>query len=192
MRKEKMLAQHYGIILSVIAALLLCTSCTGINQKQLDLDPIFAETQKMSDFISRQRTEFFQQKDAYIKTRNHNHLERMREMTELMRDELERAQYFQQNTRYYRKGMDYERWKSAEYTYTLCHTTLCEMMLVTGEMHMIYWDKEYAAALFTAVVTGFENETISACVDKAKSFLQEMEESGLYAASKKSEIQAIH
>lgn len=185
-------SRYFITFLTVIGALLLCTSCTGVNQKQLALDPVFAETQKMSDFISRQRTEFYQQKDAYVKSRNHNHLERMREMTELMGDELERAQYFQQNTKYYRKGMDYERWKSAEYTYNLCRTTLCEMMLVTGEMHMIYWDKEYAAALFTAVVSGFQSEDMSGHVNQAKLFLQELEESKLIASSKKSEIQEVN
>ncbi len=187
-----MLSRYFTTCLSVIGVLFLCTACTGITEKQLALDPVFTETEKINNFVSLERSEFFRFKDEYIKTRQADHLERMSELMELMRDELEHAEYFQKNYRYYRKGIDYERWKSAQNTYRLCRKTLCEMMLATGELHMMHGNREYAVALFNAVVSGFEDKEFSGYVDQAREFLQEIEEARLYASSKKPVIREGH
>ncbi len=187
-----MLSRYFTACLSVVAALFLFTACTGITQKQLDLDPVFTETEKINTFVYLERSEFFQLKEAYVTTRETAHLDRMSELMELMREELERAEYFQQNYRYYHKGIDYERWKSAGNTYKLCRKTLCEMMLDIGELQMLYADRETAAALFAAVVSQFEGEDLSGYVDRARYFLQEIKEAGLYASSKNPALQEVH
>jgi len=171
-------------ILSALAVLFFCTACTGINEKQLALDPVVSTTGNMRQFVTQQRREFFQLKDAYLKTKQPAHLARMSEIMELMRDELERAEYFQKNNRYYRSGLDHERWKSAERIYELCRKSLCEMMIVAGELHMNNGDSQYAAALFRAVVDGFEpGEDIAVYVEQANLFVQKLNKSDLYAKS---------
>jgi|GEM_PF-5996323 len=170
----------------VVTVLFLCTACTGISEKQLALDPIIVETQRAHDFVLSKYSEFSQLKNEYAKSKQAAYLERMSELMELVRDELERAEYFQNNYRYYRKGIDYGRWKSAGDTFSLCRKTLCEMMLGIGELHMVHGDKEYAAALFAAVVSGFEEEEISRYVERARTLLREMEQEGFCAASIKS------
>lgn len=170
-----------GLVVSV--ALFLGTACTGLNEKQLAQDPVFTETQKMSRFVSGQRAAFEQLQAAYLTSHDSVHLARMGEIMELMRDELERADYFQKNNRYYRTGLDYERWKSAETTYTLSQKTLCEMMLVTGKLHMKYGNREYAADLFNAVAFGFEGENVSGYIEQANILLREGKNVDLYANS---------
>lgn len=170
------------ICLSVLAVLFLCTGCTGINEQQLANDPVISTTENMRQFLVQQRREFFQLKEAYGKRDYSFYLDRMTEIMELVRDELERAEYFQKNNRYYRTGLDYERWKSADRTYELSRKYLCEMMVATGELHMTSGDKEYATALFRAVVDGFEpGEDIAVYVDKANLYVRELNKAGLYA-----------
>lgn len=191
---EKMIVRLSSVAmwLPVIAALLLCTACTGINEKQRSFDPVVIETQRMRDVISVERADFFFLMNEYGKNRERAHLERMSELMELVRDELERAEYFQKNQRYYRKGIDYERWKSAGETFDLCRKTLCEMMLATGELHMTYGDREYGIALLNAVASGFEGEDVAGYVDQARDFLQKVGKEEFPALPKKTAFQAEH
>lgn len=170
--------------LSVLAVLFLCTACTGINEKQLADDPVISTTDNIHQFVMQQRREFFQLKEAYAKRDYSFYLDRMSEIMELVRDELERAEYFQKNNRYYRSGLDFKRWQSAEQAFAASRKILCEMMVATGEVHMINGDKEYAAALFRAVVSGFEpGEDIAVYVDQAHLYVQELKKADLYAQS---------
>lgn len=168
----------------MLAVLFLCTACTGISEKQITLDPVISTTNNMWQFVARERREFFQLREAYLKSKMPTHLARMSEIMELVRDELERAEYFQKNNRYYRSGLDHERWKNAQRTYEFCRKSLCEMMIATGELHMKSGDKQYAAALFRAVVDGFEpGEDIAVYVEQANLFVQKLNKADLYARS---------
>ncbi len=168
-------------LLSVLAVLFFCTACTGINEKQVALDPVIATANGIRQLVMLRKQEFLQLKDAYAKTKQPSHLARMGEIMELVRDELERAEYLQKNNRYYRAGLDHERWRSAERTYAFCRKSLCEMMVVTGELHMTDGDKEYAAALFRAVVDGFEpGDDIASYIEQANAFMQGANGADLY------------
>ena len=58
------------------------------------------------------------------------------------------------------------------------------MMIITGELHMNNGDSQYAAALFRAVVDGFEpGEDIAVYVEQANLFVQKLNKSDLYAKS---------
>lgn len=172
--------------------LVLCASCTGLNQKELANDPVIKETERINTFLSVERTQFFQLQRAYLSSHKAAHLERMAEIMELIRDELERADYFHKYNRYYRTGMDHQRWKKAQETYSRCRDILCEMMLVLGQLHLEKGDKEYAQALFNTVVHGFDSDEIPGFVRLANRYLQEMQDSKQYAASDKSVHKEIH
>ncbi len=188
-----LLSRNFTWCLSIITALYLLTACAGISEKKLTLDPVFAETEKINTAVSLKRSEFTQLKNEYALTQQAINLDRMSELVRIVSGELERAEYFQQNYKYYRKGLDYERWKSAGNTYRLCRKTLCEMMLDTGKLQMQHADREEnAAALFNAVVSEFEDEEFSGYVAQAKDYLQRIEKARLYAASKNPVSQEVH
>lgn len=170
-----------GILIAAVA--IMVTSCTGVTDNQLALDPIFAEADTLRTSITLNRAEFSQLKNEYILTLDDTHLYRMNELMKLVREDLKFADFFHQYSKYYHKGIDHERWKIADTTYRLGRTTLCEMMLDTGELQFLYaGDMAGAAGNLRAVVSEFPEKGFSGYVAKAKMYLQEIEKAGLHAA----------
>jgi TolA-binding protein len=167
--------------LLVIAAVISLSACTGVNEKQFAADPLFAEMDRIENFVRVERLEFFQRKNAYALTGQSEHLDRMTELMGLMSQEVGRAEYFQRNSKYYPQGMDYERWKAVQTTYGMCRATLCEMMLEVGELKMRHGDKDDAVALFGGIVAGFPEKEFSRSVHRAEDFLQQINDAGMYA-----------
>lgn len=167
--------------LLVIAAVFSLTACAGVNEKQLAGDPLFAEMDRIGNFVRVERLEFSERENAYALTGQTGHLDRMTELMGLMSQELGRAEYFQRNNKYYPHGMDYERWKAAREAYGMCRASLCEMMLEVGEMKMRRGDRDDAVALFEGIVAGFPEKELSRYVHHAKDFLHQINEAELYA-----------
>lgn len=180
-----MKSQHAPLYTSMIMALLLCSACTGVNEKQVALDPVISETEKISQFVSQQRTEYDALKKAYLANPKPEYLVRMQLIMALVRDELDRADYFQKNTRYYGKGLDYQRWQVANATYSLNSTTLCEMMVDVGKLHMDQGDKQYAMELLTTVVTSFDDEQTQLSVEQAREYLAALGKNDFIASAAK-------
>lgn len=181
-----MKAQHALYFASMIMALLLCSACTGVNEKQTSLDPVISETKKISQFVSQQRTEYEVLKKAYLANPKPEYLARMQLVMALVRDELDRADYFQKNTRYYGKGLDYQRWQEANAAYLLNQTTLCEMMVDVAKLHMDQGDKQYAMELLTTVVASFDDEQTRGYVDQAREYLAVLGKNDFIASTAKS------
>ena len=159
------------------------TSCTGVNDRQLALDPVITEADRLKKSADLKRAEFLQLEKEYEMTLHPAHLARMEELRKLLREELAIAEYFQKNHKYYRKGIDYERWKRADQALKLYRKTLCEMMLGEAELRMLYEDREKAAALFTDIIQEFDNSEFQGYTDLAENRLRELEKNRLYAAS---------
>lgn len=183
--KMRVHSKYYVTLLCLSALLYTLTACTGISEQQLTLDPTYAKTLRIHNSISLKRSEFHQLQNEYVLDLEDAHLERMSQLMKLVREELLLAEYIKQNNKYYREGIAYERWKLAENTLKLGRKTLCEMMLDTGMLQMLYADKEKASTLFNAVVSEFEEEGFPGYVEQAREFLQEIERAGLYASAKK-------
>lgn len=186
-----MKTQHTLYFASMLLALLLCSACTGVNEKQLTLDPVISETEKISQFVGQQRTEYEALKKAYLANPKPEYLVRMQLVMALVRDELDRADYLQKNTRYYGKGLDYQRWQSANETHRLNRTTLCEMMVDVGKLHMDHGDKQYAMELLTTVVTSFDDEQTQLSVEQAREYLAVLGKNDFIAATKPRERKDI-
>ena len=170
------------LCLHAIVALFLCSACTGLNTHQLAEDPVYSETEKITHMVTRMRVEFFQLEEAYIRRNFSFYLERMSEIMELVRDELERAEYFQKNNRYYRSGLDLKRWQSAELAFATSRRVLCEMMVTTAELNLHQGDKQYAIDLLQTVLNGFEpTYDIAQHIDRSKILLEEIDHAVLYA-----------
>ena len=166
-----MKAPHAPSSTVMILALMLCSACTGVSEKQLTQDPVISETEKTSQFVNQQRTEYDTLYTAYLANPKPEYLVRMRLIMALTRDELDRAEYFQKNSRFYGKGIDHQRWQSAGETYRLNRTTLCEMMVNLGKLHLEHGDHSYGTALLTSVVEGFTEEATRPYVDEAREYL---------------------
>lgn len=160
--------------------LLLVTGCTGINDKQLALDPTYSETERLRESISLYRAEFFHLKNEYILTLHPAHLRRMDELITLVRDDFSYAQYFKKNVIKYHKGIDHKRWQSSQRTYVLAQITICEMLLTTGELQLLYAkDTNSARTYFSKIVSEFGDEAYSAYVERAQMHLDDLD-SGRY------------
>lgn len=108
---------------------------------------------------------------AYLANAKTAYLERMRLTLALTRDELDRSEYFQKNCRFYGKGLDYQRWQSADAAYRLNRRSLCEMMVSLGKLHIEQGDRGYGTELLTRVVEGFTEEATRPYVDEARQYL---------------------
>lgn len=166
-----MKAQHALYSVSMIMALMLFSACTGVAEKQLTHDPVISETEKISRFLSQQRADYEVLHQAYLANPKPDYLVRMRLIMALTRDELDRAEYFQKNSRFYGKGIDHQRWQSAGETYRLNRTTLCGMMVSLGKLHLEHGDQSYGMELLTSVVEGFTEEATRPYVDEAREYL---------------------
>ncbi len=180
-----MKAQHTLYFASMILPLLLCSACTGVNEKQITLDPVISETTKISQLVNQQRKEYEALKKAYLANPKPEYLVRMQLVMSLVRDELDRTDYFQKNTRYYGKGLDYQRWQGANAAYLLNQTTLCEMMVDVAKLHMDQGDKQYAMDLLTTVVAHFDDEHTRGFVDQAREYLAVLGKKDFIAAAAK-------
>ena len=183
-----MRSRFMRLCLHATVALFMCSACTGINTQQLAEDPVYSETEKITQMVTRLRIEFFQLEEAYARRNYSFYLDRMSEIMELVRDEVERAEYFQKSTRYYRSGLDFERWQNAEQAFVTSRRILCEMMATAAEINLYQGDKEYAIDLLQAVIKGFEpTDDIVKHIERSKILLHETDRNALYADTPKSQ-----
>ena len=138
------------------------------------MDPVYVEAERVYDSIALKRAEFNQLEKEYMLTLHPAHLIRMEELTKLVRIELEIAHYLQKNYRYYHKGLDKKRWQINQQIYSLCRTSICQMLLARGELEMLYNDQEKASAIFKDLITEFGDGNYDDYVGLAKSRLLEL------------------
>lgn len=158
--------------------------CTGINDNNLALDPVFSEAARIHKSITLKRSEFLQLEKEYLLTLHPAHLRRMEELMKLLPVDLEIAAYLKKHNRYYRKGIDYERWKNAHQAFGLSRKTLCEMMLITGELQMLFGDKKEAIEIFYQVLQEFEQQEFQRYTAQAQHWLEELEQTNKLASAK--------
>lgn len=184
-QKMNSLSKYSSVIVVFLVFLSLLTGCTGINDKQLGMDPVYSEAERVRESLTLKRAEFHQLEQEYVMTLHPAHMRRMEELIKFVREDLVVAAYLQKHFRYYRKGLDNKRWTINQQTYNLCQKTLCQMLFSMGELQMIYNDKKKAAEIFDTLIKEFTDEMFSEYVAMARNHLKEIGSNNQFFLSEK-------
>lgn len=136
----------------------LISGCAGLNDRQLMADQVIYESTVVVKKADTRKAEFDQLVVEYQDTQEGCHLQRMRALIDLMQEDASLAETFFRRQKYYSKGISFERWQAAKHAHDLTRKHLCEMMLATAELEMLFADKEKAGILLGRILTTFPED----------------------------------
>lgn len=137
---------------------MLATGCAGINERQLMADQVIFESNVVVKRADINKAEFDQLVAEYEDTREESSLQRMHTLIDLMQTDVTLAGAFFRQQKYYPKGISLERWQACRHAHELTRKHLCEMILATAELELVYADKEKAGILLDRLLKNFPEE----------------------------------
>lgn len=147
-----------GLVALLLLMPMLVAGCAGIGERQLMADQVIYEAEVVVKKANTKKAEFDQLVAEYQDTLNACHLQRMHALIDFMQKDVELAEAFFRQRKYYPKGISYQRWQATKHAYDLTRRHLCEMMLATAELEMVFADKEKAGILLDRLLTTFPEE----------------------------------
>lgn len=160
-----------------LLAPLLVAGCAGLNDRQLMADQVIAESGVVVKRVDTEKAEFDQLVAEYKDTREGSNLQRMHALIDLMQKDMELAAAFLGQRKYYPKGISLYRWQAVTHAHALTSRHLCEMMLTTAELEMIFADREKAAALLERLLNTFPGEEFAGYREAARNRADELGQS---------------
>lgn len=138
--------------------LALLAGCAGINDRQLMADQIVYEAHAVQKKADTKRAEFDQLVAEYRATLEECYLTRMSALIDFMEEDAKLAETFYRQQKYYHKGISYYRWEASRHAYELARKHLCEMILTTAELEMVFADRDKAGLLLKRLLASFPGE----------------------------------
>lgn len=162
-------------LLSLLVAGSLLGACSpGVTPRQMEMDPEITYGIREQKFLFEKRMEFDQLTEDFLLTRDPVFLAKMAGAIERTEQDITKARAFLDLQQPYHRGIAKIRWQTAQEALQMSEKQLCEMLLITSELHIRYGDKTIARANLEKLEKRFTGDTFAQYQEKASLLMSEL------------------
>jgi len=168
----------HRFLLFVVAGSLLGACSAGVTPRQMEMDPEITYGLREQKLLFEKRMEFDQLKEDFLLTRDPVFLAKMNGTMERTEKDIDKARAFLELQPPYHRGIAKVRWQTAETALRQGEQHLCEMLLVTSELHLLHGDPTSARASLEKLDKQFVGDSFLQYREKAALLLKELQSQG--------------
>ncbi len=155
-------------LLSLLVAGSLLGACSpGVTPRQMEMDPEITYGLREQTLLFEKRIEFDQLTEDFLLTRDPVFLAKMAGAMERTEQDITKARAFFDLQQPYHRGLAKIRWQTAQAAMQMSEKQICEMLLITSELHILYGDPAVARGYLDKLNTRFSGDDFSAYREKA-------------------------
>ncbi len=162
----------------LVAGSLLGACSAGVTPRQMEMDPEITYGLREQKLLFEKRMEFDQLKEDFLLTRDPVFLAKMNGTIERTEKDIDKARAFLDLQPPYHRGIAKVRRETAEAAFHQGEQHLCEMLLVTGELHLLYGEPTAAQANLEKLDKRFVGDSFLKYREKAALLLMELKKEG--------------
>ena len=168
----------HRLLFFLVAGSLLGACSAGVTPRQMQMDPEITYGLREQKLLFEKRMEFDQLKEDFLLTRDPVFLAKMNGTMERTEKDIDKARAFLDLQPPYHRGIAKVRRQTAETALRQGEQHLCEMLLVTSELHLLHGDPTAARASLEKLDKQFVGDSFLQYREKAELLLMELKKEG--------------
>lgn len=166
----------------LVAAGLLGGCSPGVTPRQMEMDAEITYGLREQKILFEKRIEFDQLTEDFLLTHDPVFLAKMAGTMARTELDIDKARSFLELQRPYHRGIAKLRWETANEAMQMSEKQLCEMLLITSELHILYGDPAVARVNLDKLSSRFSGDAFSAYRDKAALLSSQVAETNIRKA----------